>query len=156
MRKKIRWVIILFWALFSFACFDSSGLPIVKEKLIEQEKEITKQTDEMIEKSEVLQEIRKFCSEVPILNGFEFVNKTYALQNKQYLSFSYHSEASFEGVKSQYKSLLPQKGWSVIPEESFGVDGMEFRKGNYLFKIYHFKTDKIGNYVIHCEKLKVE
>lgn len=153
MRNFCTGLLFLFLVVSLVACFDPSGLPIVKEKFIEQEKEITKQTDEMIEKSEILQEIRKFCSEVPILNGFEFVNKTYALQNKQYLSFSYHSEVSFESVKSQYKSLLPQKGWSFISEESFGVDGMGFRKGNYLVKIYHFETDKIGNYVIHCEKL---
>ena len=153
MRTICKSIIFLVLIFPLIACFDPSGLPIIKERLIEQEKQVTKQTDEMIEKSEVLQEIRKFCGEVPILNGFEFVNKKYALQKKQYLSFGYRSQADFETVKSYYKNILQQKGWKFLSEGGLSADGIEFKKDIYVISIYHAAIDDGANLVIYCEKL---
>lgn len=130
-------------------------LPGFKQVAKRQEEYTTKQTEEAIKKSILLQELDRLCTkEVPRPNGFTPVNKYKDLRGERFLGYGYNSPADYQTVRDFYLNYFKQTGWQLTnqKDDGWGVPEIEFSKDRYLVRVYYLGDGEI-NYSLHCEKL---
>ena len=111
----------------------------------------SKEADELIAKSPVLQELEHWCEEVPLFASLEFQTKRMSSGRRLYLGCGYKSSASWGEVKSFYESHFESNGWS-IEEDSAGLntEWISFVQPDRRVTVNHIHTSPRENFVIEC------
>jgi hypothetical protein len=148
-------VLLMITSVFFTAC-DPRQLPGFKQEGKRQEERITRETDEAIKKSPLLQELDRLCTqELPRPDGFVPVNKYRDFNEEKFLGYGYHSELDYQSVKSFYVNHLTQHGWQLTEQkdEGWGQRKIEFRNEKYRVTIFDMGGGKGTNYALNCGTL---
>jgi hypothetical protein len=131
------------------SCIDR-GSSWYKENAKREEERETKSTQEIISKSETLQNLEKVCRYFPFFDETKPKVKSISKQNDK-LFYHYSLQVDFENLKAEFEKKLPQNGW-IFKKENRGVwkNQLEFEKGNYWVQ---FSNGNFGesNYAISCK-----
>lgn len=139
------------------AACDPRGFPGFKQLAKQQEERITRETEEAIKTSPVLQDLDRLCTqEIPRPEGFVPINKYKDLHGERFLGYGYQSKADFSSVKSFYVSYFAQHGWNLTKQNDakWGPSSVVFRNQKYQVKVYDAGQDGEINYFLHCELLE--
>jgi hypothetical protein len=111
----------------------------------------TREADELIAKSDVLQKLEQSCKEIPLFAGFEFQTKRLSSDRKLFLGYGYKSSASYGEVRSFYESYFKSDGWSVA-ENSGGLNNeyISFFQSSMWVTINHIHDSPREDFVIEC------
>lgn len=137
------------------AC-DPRQLPGFKQVAKREEQRITRETDEAIKKSPVLQELDRLCTEeIPRPDGFVLVNKSRDFHEEKFLSYGYHSTLDYESVKRFYLDYFGKHGWQLTKQKDagWGPSEIEFRKDGRRVTVYDMGAAQEVNYSLVCAKL---
>lgn len=150
-------VLTLIAAAFFFTGCDARELPGFKQEARRQEQRITRETEEAIKKSPVLQELNHLCTEeIPRPEGFGLVNKFKGLHGVTFLGYGYHSALDYQTVKRFYINYFTQHGWQITKQKDggWGPSKIEFRKDSHEVMISEsgYRGEGI-NYFVECVKL---
>jgi len=154
---KSFWVLALVVVTVCVAACNPRGFPGFKQLAKQQEERITRETEEAIKKSPVLQDLDRLCTqEILRPEGFVPINKYKDLHGERFLGYGYQSKADFSGVESFYVSYFVQHGWNLTKQDDrkWGFPKIEFRNQKYQVKIYDAGQDGEINYLLHCELLE--
>jgi hypothetical protein len=154
---KSFWVLALVVVSVCFAACNPRGFPGFKQLAKQQEERITRETEEAIQKSPVLQDLDRLCTqEIPRPVGFVPVNKYKDLGGERFLGYGYQSKADFSSVKSFYVSYFVQHGWSLTKQNDakWGPSEVAFRNGKYQVIVSDVVRGERINYFLHCELLE--
>lgn len=128
-------------------------LPGIRNLVIENEKQTTRQTEEAIKNSHELQELDKMCKQIPLPLDFKFVWKGGIDDEKISLSSYYYSETSLGETKNFYNQYFIQNNWHKENEDNSYPPSVEFRNSTYRVVIHNGGMGSRTNYSIYCEKL---
>lgn len=143
-------------AALCFTACNPTRMPGGRQIAKQQEERITRETEEAIKKSPVLQELDHMCTrEVPRPDEFVPINKYGDLRRERFLGYGYRSGADYQSVKSFYINYFTQHGWQLTNQKDagWGQPYVEFSKDNYKVKVYRLTGDDGINYSLYCEKL---
>lgn len=143
-------------ALSLAGCPNPRDLPGVKERIKREGEKSTRETEEAIQQSPVLQELNRLCTkEIPLPDGFHLVVKSRSINTGPFLSYGYYSEADYQRVKAFYIDYFTRNGWRITnqKDEGWGSDLIEFSKDSHKVEFYHGGMDKEVNYSLVCWKL---
>lgn len=125
---------------------------------LQSDEEFKKEMDTRINESPTLQAIDHFCTnEIPIFDGFKFMNRgTWEAMHPAIL-YSYRSDTvDHLKVKRFYEDYFKQHGWQPTNEPKGGIGThwfLEFRKAEHTVLLDYYGPFPGGDtYSIRCEK----
>jgi len=154
--RKIS-LLVLAIAVVSLAGCNPRGLPGFRQIAKQEEERETKETEEAIKKSPVLQELDRLCTmEIPRPDGFVLVKKFRGFHSVIFVGYGYSSVSQYQEVKNFYMKYFPQHGWLLTKEENGGGGPVyvEFSKDSYKVEVDRLSGRDGTNYTITCEKLR--
>jgi hypothetical protein len=100
------------------------------------QEEVTKITEERIQKDSKLRELDDLCKTIPIPVGYGLIAKNYG-KNSTFIDHHYalsdEGKYGYEFIKDFYINALNIKGWILIGNDDFGSKYLEFKKeGKFL------------------------
>ncbi len=145
--------------LFSLAlagCIPS-GTPGIKQLTKKFDEIATKQTDDAIKKSPVLQEVESVCKQIPLPPDFEIVKKG-GLNDDGLLVLDYYytSETKYEPARLLWNTYFADNGWEAKKEEDSYPRQLEFNNLKYKVSIQYGGMGDRAQYSIACQKLRSE
>jgi hypothetical protein len=152
--KNIQIAIIILFSMGLTAC-NPKSLPVIKDIIKYQDEKNNKETKKAIDNSIALQELDKFCQEIPILLHFELLGLNMSRKRKSFLFYNYKSSMAFENAKLKYyEKYFTNNEWKVENKVGgWGPDWMEFQNNKFKVRITHSNSGEFGeaNYLINCE-----
>jgi hypothetical protein len=127
--------------------------PIFRKAALENEQMITRQTEEAIKNSPVLQELDAMCKQIPLPANSQFIWKGGLDDQTISLSYHYYSETKYEEAWSLFKVYFLQNGWKLTKEDNSYPKIIEFRNDKYRVQINYGGMGEGVNYGFSCEKL---
>jgi hypothetical protein len=141
-------------------CAYIRNLPLVKEKVLEDQKERTQKTEEAVKKDSILRELDDLCSDLPKPIDFEFAFKDKSVERANklyYIDHIYLSVINYKEVRKFYLDYLSKEGWKVEEDIDIGGKWINFKKDNYEIQVYYGAggKDDAGKYTygITCQNL---
>lgn len=141
-----------------FVACSPIKIPVLRERAKKEQERITKETQEAIKSSQKLQELDRLCTkDIPLPPDFVLVKLHRDYKDETFLGYGYHSDVSYQQVKTLYRDYFLQRGWQLAGEKdrTWGYPYIEFINATYRIKIYDFGPGDGVNYSFHCEKLGV-
>ena len=150
--KSTKLLILYSFILFLYGC-NPIKLPGLRELAKKEDERIYTFTKETIAKSPELQDLDKFCKELPLVKDFILLQMSIS-DNRRLLFYHYYSSQNYENVKSIYIQKLTDDGWRITEENnSWGPKMIEFVNDNHWLRLNYQDSDSPEddwNYAIDC------
>ena len=129
-------------------------LPAVKTLVEENEKAITKQTEEAIRNDPRLHALDEICRQVPLPRDARFVRKAGPDDENLTLSVYYYSDTPYDNARIVWEQYFSQTGWTLVDHRDRGfLKTTEFRSSDYRIVIQYGGMGQGVNYAVDCKTL---
>jgi len=131
-------------------------MPGIKQLGRREEARITRETDEAIKTSPVLQQLNELCTrKIPLPDGFVLANKARSVNEPIFLSYGYRASIDYETVKRFYLDYLPKQGWQLTEQKDggWGPSRLTFHRKDFKVIINDKQYGDDALYFIECVKL---
>lgn len=148
--KTIAFTILVLATICITSC-NPWKLPGLREEARRQDERVSRETDEAIRTTPVLQDLARLCTEeIPRPRDFVESRKYADFNDKKFLGYVYDSALDYSSVRAFYRGFFLQHGWRLAGEkEGWGPSQMEFRNDKYRVTIYD-KGARDGAYDVVC------
>jgi len=133
------------------------GTPGIKQLTKKFDEIATKETDDAIKKSPVLQEIETVCKQIPLPPDFEFIAKGGLNDDGLlFLDYYYASNTKYEQARVLWNTYFADNGWEAKKEEDSYPRHLEFKNSRFSVSIYYGGMGDRAQYSVGCQKLRSE
>jgi hypothetical protein len=153
-HKRLTIATLIILCFLTIGC-NPRVLPYIRDQVANIDEKATKQAEEKVKESPVLQKLDGVCNDLPFLKDLRLIGRRISTRKSNFLAYSYETKINLDDMLAVDKKFLLESGWTLLSDEKWYFDHtMKYNKDNYLMIITYGLSSDPSIYVVTCEDLE--